>query len=121
MILMSEIKWAHDFVCAIGDPEVTCNMGSDYSRIGRRGALRGDKIIVSNVHRQITNPSESWSLEGVDYTPLEIHASVGNIIGCSLDERTGTIRCVERENTEAGRREITGEIEMWMKIEHGGS
>lgn len=118
---MPEIRWAHDFVCAIGDPEVTCNTGSDYSRIGRMGSLKGDRIIVSNVHRQITNPAEGWSLEGVDYTPIEIHASVGNIIGCSLNKRTGTIRCIERENTDAGRREIAGEIELWMKIEYGGS
>jgi len=80
----------------------------------------GDRVVASNVHRQITNPSEGWSLEGKRYAPMELRASAGDIIGCSLDERTGTIRCVEQENTEIGRRKVTGEIEMWLKMGYGG-
>ncbi len=117
---MQEIRWSHDFVCATRESEVVCNAGSEYSRVGRAGYLRGNKLVASKLHRQITDPEESWSSEGVDYSPLKLQSSVGNIIGCFLNERTGTIRCVEGENTEDGRKEVISEIELWMKIERGG-
>lgn len=117
---MPEIRWSHEFVCATKESEVVCNTGSEYSRIDRAGYFKGHNLIASNVHRQITDPSEKWSSEGMNYSPLKLQSSVGNIIGCFLNERTGTIRCVEEKNTDDGRRRVAGEIELWLKIEHGG-
>lgn len=114
---MEKVRFAHDFVCAIRESELVCNTGTEYSRIDRFGSFKGKKMVASNVHKQVIFYP---LLEGVDNIYLKMNASVGNIIGCFLSERTGTIRCVEEENTEAGRKRIISEIEMWLPIERGG-
>lgn len=118
MILMPEIRWSHDFVCAVRDSDVVCNTGLEYSRIGRAGSFKGNKLVASNIHRQTIDPSEKWSKKGAEYSPLKLQSSVGNIIGCILDKRTKTIQCVEGEDTQEGRRRVAGEIEVWLTIVH---
>lgn len=110
-----DIKWSTDFICHIkpsppDDAEISCDIGGWPPGFIGKGALRGNDIIASDIHRQKIILSETW-VSDLDYAPMWLSAEHGNIIGCCLDERTGIIQCAEGKEED----EVIRELELRMR------